>query len=246
MSYKGSLWNRVIQSLPVDKISTKTIDFPPYGSKYESGRFDFDTFPQYLRDKLIEIDVQAPYFLIGHSLGGLVALKYTSRYPNDVAGLVLVSTPLRSPESKVPLIYRIATTAAVKFPIDSLIKRVLRANGKLIEALRIKMITAGYVNPDFLKGSNMSSVARCHKDLFEHDFRNDIGKVENRALLIYGINDKPLLSISGTELYASFRRGKVVIIDSNHSIPVNYPSLLGNLILEFIENNKNKYNLVNR
>ncbi len=34
--------------------------------------------------------VQAPFVLVGHSLGGLIVRLYAGTYPNDVAGLVLV------------------------------------------------------------------------------------------------------------------------------------------------------------
>ncbi|UPG84614.1 alpha/beta hydrolase [Luteibacter aegosomatis] len=36
--------------------------------------------------------VRGPYLLVGHSIGGLHAQVFASRYPNDTAGLVLVSS----------------------------------------------------------------------------------------------------------------------------------------------------------
>ena len=37
--------------------------------------------------------VRGPYVLVGHSFGGLIARLYSSTYPNDVAGLVLIDSP---------------------------------------------------------------------------------------------------------------------------------------------------------
>ena len=34
--------------------------------------------------------VKAPYVLVGHSIGGLIARVYTEQYPNEVTGVVLV------------------------------------------------------------------------------------------------------------------------------------------------------------
>jgi pimeloyl-ACP methyl ester carboxylesterase len=36
--------------------------------------------------------IKGPYVLVGHSLGGLIARVYTSQYPDEVAGLLLVDT----------------------------------------------------------------------------------------------------------------------------------------------------------
>jgi len=36
--------------------------------------------------------IKAPYVLVGHSLGGLVARVYTAQYPREVAGMVLVDS----------------------------------------------------------------------------------------------------------------------------------------------------------
>ena len=43
-----------------------------------------------LRDLLRVADVPGPYLLIGHSLGGLYARHYATRFPGEVAGLLLL------------------------------------------------------------------------------------------------------------------------------------------------------------
>jgi pimeloyl-ACP methyl ester carboxylesterase len=46
-----------------------------------------------LRALLDALAVPRPFALVGHSLGGLNAQVYASRYPDDVAGLVLLDPP---------------------------------------------------------------------------------------------------------------------------------------------------------
>lgn len=43
-----------------------------------------------LRTLLHKANIEVPYVLVGHSLGGLNAQLYAAEYPNEVAGLVLV------------------------------------------------------------------------------------------------------------------------------------------------------------
>ncbi|WP_293812523.1 alpha/beta fold hydrolase [uncultured Bosea sp.] len=45
-----------------------------------------------LRQNLRETGIAPPYVLVGHSLGGLYMQLYARRYPNEVAGLVLVDS----------------------------------------------------------------------------------------------------------------------------------------------------------
>ena len=49
-------------------------------------------FARDLHAALNKAGVEAPYLLVGHSVGGLHAQVFASRYPSDVAGLVLVSS----------------------------------------------------------------------------------------------------------------------------------------------------------
>jgi pimeloyl-ACP methyl ester carboxylesterase len=46
-----------------------------------------------LHTLLAKAGIPAPYVLVGHSLAGFIVRIYTSTYPDDVAGLVLVDTP---------------------------------------------------------------------------------------------------------------------------------------------------------
>lgn len=57
-----------------------------------------------LHTLLVKANVQGPYVLVGHSLGGLLARVYIHNYPDEVAGLVLVDSAheeidIRLPES---------------------------------------------------------------------------------------------------------------------------------------------------
>ena len=54
---------------------------------------DSGTEAQELRTLLRRLGIPEPYILVGHSLGGLNVQVYAGRYPDDVAGLVLLDPP---------------------------------------------------------------------------------------------------------------------------------------------------------
>ena len=41
---------------------------------------------------LTSANVQGPYLVVGHSFGGMNMLVFADRYPNEVAGVVLVDS----------------------------------------------------------------------------------------------------------------------------------------------------------
>ena len=47
-----------------------------------------------LHDVLAAADVPGPYVLVGHSFGGVFDVLYARTYPDEVAGLVIVDSPL--------------------------------------------------------------------------------------------------------------------------------------------------------
>lgn len=50
--------------------------------------------------------IEAPYVLVGHSLGGLVARVYAGQYPNEVAGMVFVDHAVFLPQKGMLLVKR--------------------------------------------------------------------------------------------------------------------------------------------
>lgn len=72
------------------------IDLPGHG---ESGTppadYRFDTFAEVLLELLIHLKVKEKIAIIGHSMGGYVALAFAARYPERTESLVLMHSPVR-------------------------------------------------------------------------------------------------------------------------------------------------------
>jgi pimeloyl-ACP methyl ester carboxylesterase len=66
---------------------------PGYGKSPQTAECrDGDYIVGYLRRFLTALDIKPPFLLVGHSLGGLYAQLFARKYPEEVAGLVLVES----------------------------------------------------------------------------------------------------------------------------------------------------------
>ncbi|MBW2117923.1 MAG: lysophospholipase [Deltaproteobacteria bacterium] len=99
-------YDRVINRLVPEGLSIWALDFCGHG-RSGGKRGHIESFDQYIADidKLIEIASEdAPQdtkiFLLGHSLGGLIALNYGLRLPDKLNGLI-VSSPVLAFKVKV-------------------------------------------------------------------------------------------------------------------------------------------------
>jgi len=88
-----------------------------------------------LHTLLAKANVAAPYLLVGHSMGGMLALHYTYLYPPQVVGLVLVDAQhpdwaVRTPAALAPVEEQLLTEAQAQLPVI----RFLAATGFLAVA----------------------------------------------------------------------------------------------------------------
>ncbi len=66
-------------------------DKPGYGwSDFTKAPRDLDTLTAEIHTALTQSQQTTPYILVAHSLGSLEALRYAQRYPEEVAGILLI------------------------------------------------------------------------------------------------------------------------------------------------------------
>ena len=87
-----SVWNQVVELLP-PTVRVITYDRAGLGWSDESPlpretKFIVDE----LHTLITQLEVKEPIILVGHSFGGINVQQYALRYPNDIAGLVLIDS----------------------------------------------------------------------------------------------------------------------------------------------------------
>lgn len=90
-----------------------------------------DAFDDYVRDLKIVVDMvrkdsndRSPVLLLGHSMGGLIALSFARRHPRHIDGLVVSSPLLGVPNPPNPLLRAVVRVLSVLWPTLSLSNRL--------------------------------------------------------------------------------------------------------------------------
>lgn len=219
---RGQVWGEVKRILSIKKINFFEIALPEYGSKYGKGKFNFETYCEYLDGKLGK--EKAPFVLVGHSLGGLVAVVYAAKNPGRVRGLVVSSAPLRSLKDEAPIDYKLFIEISYRWEwFRKFMRYVFEHAGFLPEQAKI--------HKPFLTSNNLLASINCYKDLLSFDFEKYVRGVKCRTVVLYGKEDAPLRKMGGTGLYSKFKNTEIVVTNGSHSIPKQFPEIIADKII---------------
>ena len=95
-----------------------------------------------LRDLLEVLSLPGPYLLVGHSLGGAYVQRYAQRFPESVAGLLLLDPLHEDWDEYMPQHLKLATTAGDDATMPDLPAQIIdQLRAMLLDAL------AGYPEP---------------------------------------------------------------------------------------------------
>ena len=191
-------------------------------------------------------NVYGPYLLVGHSLGALVSRLYASKYPNDIAGMVIVDhastftyLPFARPTlfgSKVGQRYGIQSAApisTVSANVDSPSESTNNDFQKLPASdYRLHLWGDSLPGHAATMVSNEAMIPEC------------VGDVESVTRgQAHPLGDKPLIVLStgagesyASQLTALSSNGKQVVVpDSSHFIMIDRPDVVIGAIREVVE-----------
>jgi pimeloyl-ACP methyl ester carboxylesterase len=186
--------------------------------------------------------LDAPADVVGHSLGGVVALRLGERHPALVRSLVLaaaagISSSTRGAEVAIAL-------AGVVKPARIAGRRVDRVAG----SQRLRRLLFGGLevsNPDllteravhgFLRGPTMHSDAlSAGLALAGDDPRQDLDRVRCPVLVLWGARDRQVPIADGFEYARRLRAPLRVIADCGHLLIGERPDVCARAVLEFTE-----------
>ena len=125
----SSIWQDTIAFLE-DEYYVISFDLPGFGKSTKANKLyspeNYAKFTHYVTQTY----VKKPFHLIGHSMGGAIALKYASMYPTDVESLILVDA--------AGILHKSAYT---KFLVNSGVNRFFNEQNTLVQKLQTPKLT---------------------------------------------------------------------------------------------------------
>lgn len=234
-------WDGLVSDLSRDYRVVR-FDLPGFG-RSSRGNYAYtpDRYAEFLR-YLVDRHIGArPFFLIGHSMGGAIALRFAAQNPQDVKALVLVDVPgilHRFSYSKhlaafglnrmVPGLYldRDGT-------LDNLLGRFLGRVEKTQVPVEL-VIQQPLLRQRILKGDPFKIAGLA---LALEDFSRDIATVQAPTLLLWGDRDEIAPLRNGRVLAANLARARLDVLDGSGHTPMDdVPERFQIEVREFLRN----------
>lgn len=221
----GRDWDGLVTDLSRDYRVVR-FDLPGFG---RSSRGDhaytpdrYAEFLRYLADRHIGA---RPFYLIGHSMGGAIALRYAAQNPGDVKALVLADVPgilHRFSYSKHLAAFGLGRMVPGLYldrngSLDSLLGRLL---GR-VEKTRVPaelVVQQPLLRQRILKGDPFRIAGLA---LALEDFSRDIATVQAPTLLLWGDRDEIAPLRNGLVLAANMPRARLDVLEGSGHTPMD-------------------------
>lgn len=234
-------WDDVIDEL-AQKFHVIAPDLPGFGdsakpspSRYEYG---FDAFAESMADLIAGFSLGRVH-VMGHSLGGAVAMKLAARHPELVDKLILVdplSFPFpRSFKTKLPLYPIIGPFIFKQLYGRGLFRAYFRDDvfkkGVPLNLPRLDSLYDKFNSP----AARESAYATLRAMLDTRTLVALLGRVQAKTLIIWGREDKIFPVAFATKLARQLPDARLEVMDTGHSPAEESPEAFVGHVLEFLE-----------
>ena len=183
-------------------------------------------------------------FVIGHSFGGILATKYTAKYPQHVKGLILLNATLDINDSLLNQIAFMGKTLGKDFTVkskDSILSTFFEAKQQIKKAdLDYKMLSDNRetvekldsIDNSFKRNSSFAQHALSGPVYFS-DFTKETASIKIPTLIISGTKDNNI----GPEHYRLFKfpNQEVKIINGGHILYYEQNKEFKNIVEKFVQ-----------
>lgn len=168
-----------------------------------------------------QVKDEQPIDLVGFSMGAIIALHFSLRYPEKVRRLVLIDAPVPAIDHIAPSLQGVSTVEGLEEFIQSELLPEGVPSGRRGRRM-LQRLTAL-----FFESSLISDVRSMTPESDEQ-----LAAMQPPVLLVYG-KQSPCLS-AGHRLRTLFKKAKFVLLDCGHYIPDEAPEQLTAHIKDFL------------
>src|SRR5687768_3489329 len=228
-------WAHVIPAL-AKRYAVYAVDLPGFGySDKGNHHYSPDNMARAL-ETVLAPRIAGRFTLIGHSMGGTVALAYAATYPSRVRRLVLVDVAgVLHRSVYAEFLGRVAAQRALGLDspwYESVVRAIqLRAENWPVRG-ELVLERAG-VRQRVLRGDPNAITAFA---LVEHDFSGSLRTIAAPTLIVWGAEDTIAPLRTGQALAAAIPRARLTVIEgAGHAPQVQFPDRFNPLLIDELD-----------
>jgi pimeloyl-ACP methyl ester carboxylesterase len=216
-----------------------TFDLPGFGRSDKANvaytPSNYATFVKFVADKYIG----GPFALLGHSMGGVVALRYTANYPRDVERLIVADVP--------GVLYRLSFTAQYVSHLGfGFLPAIVNPQQKLASLVRgvLGRVERTSFDPEAVLASPHLRESVLNGDpgmiaglgLAIEDLSQAIPRIETPTLIVWGADDTTAPLRTGRLLAVTLPHAHLVLLaKTGHTPMVDSPGAFRGAIEPFLD-----------
>lgn len=213
-------WSRVKEILNRQRFRVIAPDLPGFGENPPPDEpWSVDNYVEWVKNFSQDF---APFFLLGHSFGGRLAIKFALKYPEDILGLILLAVPaIKSKRQSNVKKFVIKIFARFSFlPFYQFLRKIF-----YIYFLR----KTDYIR---LKGEAITGTFR---KIISEDLSFYLPQIKTKTLVLWGEKDDYVPVKMAGLIKEKIPNSKLIIFpDVKHSPYLEIPEKLAEVIIEFL------------
>lgn len=217
-------WDGLIPVLARDH-RVVTFDLPGFGRSSKGNElYSPERYADFVRYLMVEHFHTRTFSLVGHSMGGAIALRYAARYPQDVTALVLVDVPgILHPMAYSKFLSHVGIDflpnlyPAQNDQLSNFVNKVFKLTDK-VQPVPEVIIASPVLRQKFLK-ADPAKIAGLALALA--DFSADIPRVQAPVLVLWGGRDSVAPLRNGRVLAANLPQAQLEVFETSGHTPMN-------------------------
>lgn len=215
----SSYWNRISKRLRSAGFQVIAIDLLGFGTAKHvpATEYTYQEHVDYIHQQLNDLHLTKPFVLAGHSMGALLATRYSLEHQTDVKKLFLFNPPLYLNAQQARTTLR-DTNGIYRFLLDSAYKNL---GWNMLKRLPGNLIGDHSVLARDLSIRHVIESA---------EFIGDLKKLTTTTILMVGKNDRPIYQ-QNLKSISLPNNIQTVLVDVSHHSPILKPKLVAHFLL---------------
>jgi pimeloyl-ACP methyl ester carboxylesterase len=235
-------WDELIPELAVNGHACYALDLLGHGDspKLDERAYEMDWIFEHFFNWIEALRLSEPAILVGHSLGGRIALEYARRHAAATRGLILVN-PFYS-QSQLPVLlqktYR--RTSLSKLALHQVPERVFRF---LVDVSSIAMghsVGALHSLPERIRAQTALDYKRTAPGVYHipnviTDIMPYLHEIDLPALVVWGDRDQTLAPTSFTRLVDALPKARGEVLHAGHVPHQSHAEAFNQIVMRFLK-----------